>query len=213
MKRTFPARISISVETAKQNTVLSNMPALLEQPFGPDQKIVVFAETPSIACDTIFLASGKLEWLDDEAAGVKLRIATAPGKKESAKYAMEVTRQLLPFLNNYFAVPFPLPELDQIALPVRRERRPERTAAKSFMPRTHCYAIRTTGYESARQRIFLAVAHQIARQWFGNFVTTTQGKIPGWMKVSRRGWQKKPPTISTRSGKSGCTLRFRKTWR
>ncbi len=39
------------------------------------------------------------------------------GKKEFGKYAMEVTKQLLPYFNQYFAMPFPLSRLDQIALP------------------------------------------------------------------------------------------------
>ena len=93
------------------------MPILVEQPLGPDQKIVVFEKTPLIASDMVFLVCGKLEWLEDEVAGVKLRIVTTPGKKEWGTYAMEVTKQLLPYFTDYFAIPFPLSKLDQIAFP------------------------------------------------------------------------------------------------
>ena len=77
----------------------------------------MFEKTPSISSDMLFLVCGKLEWLEDEVAGVTLRIVTTPGKKEWGKYAMEVTRQLLPYFANYFAIPFPLSKLDQIAFP------------------------------------------------------------------------------------------------
>jgi aminopeptidase N len=186
---TFPARFQLSVKTAKQNTILSNMPALLEQPFGPDQKIVVFAETPLIACNTIFLASGNLEWLDDQAAGVKLRIVTTSGKKESGEYGMEVTRQLLPFLNNYFAVPFPLPKLDQIALPADANDARE-NCGQIIYDEDSLLCDSDTSYESAKQRIFLAIAHKIARQWFGNFAATTS-REDSWLYEGLASWMAK----------------------
>jgi len=168
----FRATFQLSIKTGKQNTVLSNMPVLVEQPLGPDQKIVVFEKTPLIASDMVFLACGKLEWLDDEVAGVKLRIVTTSGKKELGKYAMEVTKQLLPFFNDYFAVPFPLLKVDQIALPSDVDDATESWGGIVYDEDT-LLCDPETSYESTRQRIFLAIAHNLAHQWYSDLVPMT----------------------------------------
>ena len=162
------------------------MPVFVEQSLGPDQKIVVFEETPSMASYMIFLVYGKFEWLDDEVAGVKLRIVTTSGKKEFGKYAMEVTKQLLPYFNQYFAIPFPLSRLDQIALP------PDGGDAREIgvelaYDEDALLCDPETSSESTRQRIFLAIAHEIAHQWFGDLVTMTS-RNDLWLNEGFASW-------------------------
>ena len=182
----FRATFQLSLKTGKQNTAISNMPVFVEQSLGPDQKIVVFEETPSVASSMIFLVYGKLAWLDDEVAGVKLRIVTTSGKKEFGKYAMEVTKQLLPYFNQYFATPFPLSRLDQIALP------PDGGDATGswgglVYDEDALLCDPETGYESTRQRIFLAIAHKIVHQWFGDLATMTPRKDL-WLNEAFASW-------------------------
>ena len=49
--------------------------------------------------------------------GVKLAIFTTPGKKEQVRYALEATKEIVRDYTEYFGVKYPLPKLDQIALP------------------------------------------------------------------------------------------------
>jgi aminopeptidase N len=168
----FRATFQFSIKTEKQNTIIANMPVLVEQALGPDWKIVVFEKTPVIPSYMVSLLCGKLEWLDDEVAGIKLRIVTTPGKKELGRYAMEVTKQLVPYFNNYFSIPFPLSKLDQIAFPSDTCDTMENWGAIAY-PEDALLGDPKTGYEPTRQRIFLAIADKIAHQWCGGLVTIT----------------------------------------
>src|SRR4029079_11066443 len=62
-------------------------------------------------------AAGEFEALEDEVDGIQLRILTTEGKKESGRYAMEATKKILRYFNDYFGVKYPLPKLDQLATP------------------------------------------------------------------------------------------------
>jgi aminopeptidase N len=160
----FRAAFQLSVKTGRQDTVISSTPIFVEQPLGSEQKIVVFEKTPSIPSNRVFLVCGRFECLDDEVAGVKLRIFTTPGKKELGKYALEVTKQLLPYFNNYFAIPFPFSKLDQIAFPSDACADTENWGGIVYDEDT-LLCDPQTSHDSARQKIFLAMAHRMARQW------------------------------------------------
>jgi aminopeptidase N len=58
-----------------------------------------------------------LEALEDSFEGVRMRVVTTEGKKEQGRYAMESAKKILGYYNHYFGVKFPLPKLDQIAIP------------------------------------------------------------------------------------------------
>jgi aminopeptidase N len=166
----FKAIFQFSVKTANENTVVSNMPVFVEMPFGVEQKVVVFERTPPMASYLALVACGKFEWLEDGVAGVKLRIMTTTGKKEFARYALEVTKKLLTYYNDYFAVPYPLPKLDQIALPSGFDGTTGNWGGITYSEEAVLFDPETSS-ESNKERIFLAIAHEIAHQWFGDLVT------------------------------------------
>jgi aminopeptidase N len=166
----FRALFRLTVLTEQSNTVVSNMPILASQPIGGDQKIVIFDQTVPMVSYLVVLICGKLEWLEDEVAGIKLRILTAPGKKELAQYALEVTKKVLPFYNDYFGLPYPLPKLDQIALPSEFQGGMENWGGITYNESALLFDPKTSS-ESTKQEIFETIAHEIAHQWFGNLVT------------------------------------------
>jgi aminopeptidase N len=179
----FRAAFQLSIKTRRQNTVLSNMPVFAEQAFGLDQKIVVFEKTPSIGSDTVFLACGQLEWLEEEVAGIKLRIVTTPGKKAWGTYAMEVTEKLLPYFDTFFPASFPFPKLDQIAFPSGAAE----NLGGIFYDEEALLCDPESSYESVRQRIFLAIAGKIARQWYGDLVPITSPDA-FWLNEAFASW-------------------------
>jgi aminopeptidase N len=185
----FRAAFQLSVKTGRQDTVISSTPIFVEQPLGPDQKIVVFEKTPSIPSNRVFLVCGKFEWLDEEVAGVKLRIFTTPGKKELGKYALEVTKQLLPYFNNYFAIPFPFSKLDQIAFPSDAGDETENWGGIVYDEETLLCEPQSS-CDSARQKIFLAMAHRIAQQWCGG-VATMASPNDLWLNEGLATWMAK----------------------
>jgi aminopeptidase N len=166
----FRAIFQLSVKTGKENTVVSNMPIFVEVAFGTDEKIVVFEKTPPMSSYLALLACGKFEWLEDEVAGVKLRIMTTTGKKGFGRYALEITKKLLGYYSDYFAVPYPLPKLDQLAFPSGFGGAMEDWGGVTYNEDTLLFDPETSS-ESTKQEIFLVIAHELAHQWLGDLVT------------------------------------------
>jgi len=166
----FRAIFQLSVKASKENTVVSNMPVFVEMSFGADEKIVIFEKTPPMASYLVLLTCGKFEWLEDEVAGIKLRIMTTTGKKEFGRYALEVTKKLLEYYNDYFAVPYPLPKLDQLAFPSGFGGATENWGGITYNEDALLFDP-VTSSEATRQKIFSVIAHEIAHQWFGDLVT------------------------------------------
>ena len=166
----FRAIFQLSVKARKENTVVSNMPVFVEVSFGADEKIVIFEKTPPMASYLVLLTCGKFEWLEDEVAGIKLRIMTTTGKKEFGRYALEVTKKLLEYYNDYFAVPYPLPKLDQLAFPSGFGGAMENWGGITYNEDALLFDP-VTSSEATRQKIFSVIAHEIAHQWFGDLVT------------------------------------------
>jgi len=166
----FRATYQMSVRTRKEYTAISNTPVFAEQALGQNEKIVVFEPTPPISSYLVLLACGRFEWLEDDLKGIKLRILTTEGKKEFGRYAMEVTKQVLPYFSDYCAIPHGLAKLDQIALPGSEVTATENWGGITYSEQTLLYDPANNS-DSARERVFAVVAHELAHQWFGNLVT------------------------------------------
>jgi aminopeptidase N len=166
----FRATYRLSIKTEKQNSAVSNMPVSVEQPIGKSEKIVVFDKTPPMASYLVVLVCGKLEWIEDKIGSTKLRIITTPEKKELGRYALEATKKLLPYYNEYFGTSFPLPKLDQIALPSGFGGAMENWGGITYNEDVLLYDPAASS-EATKQKIFTYLAHEIAHQWFGDLVT------------------------------------------
>ena len=113
----FRATVDLTVVVPEKHLAVSNMPIERERPLGNGLKEVKFGRTPPMASYLVVLVSGELEELKGRAEGVQIRVITTEGKKEQGRYALEATKKLLAYYNNYFGIKYPLPKLDQIAIP------------------------------------------------------------------------------------------------
>ncbi|MDB6124332.1 MAG: pepN, partial [Pedosphaera sp.] len=167
----FRASFELTVVVPEKHLAISNMPVEREKKLGDGLKEVKFGRTPSMASYLVVLVSGELEELKGEVEGVDIRIITTEGKKEQAHYALDATKKVLAYYNDYFGIKYPLPKLDMIAIPGGYTGAMENWGAITFNDSRLLFDPKTSSQET-KQGIFAVVAHELAHQWFGNLVTT-----------------------------------------
>lgn len=165
----FRATFAIQVTVPGDVIAVSNMPAA-SAPEPDGRTRFLFEKTPKMATYLVALFIGDFEKLEDEVSGTKLGIYVTPGKRAQAVYAMEATKKLLPYFNDYFGTAYPLPKLDQIALPSTGASGMENWGAILYNDNAFLYDPATSSPET-QERAFAVIAHEIAHQWFGNLVT------------------------------------------
>ncbi len=167
----FRATFELTATIPEKWLAMSNMPIERERVVaGAGTKQVTFKRTPSMASYLVVFAAGELEALEDEAEGVKLRILCTEGKRESARYAMESTKKILKYYNDYFGVKYPLPKLDQLATPGGFSGAMENWGGIIYNEGALLFDPKTSS-EQTRERVFAVIAHEMAHQWFGDLVT------------------------------------------
>ncbi|HXC98348.1 MAG TPA: M1 family metallopeptidase, partial [Verrucomicrobiae bacterium] len=155
----FRATYDLTVVVPQKHLAVSNMPVERETSLSNGLKEVKFRRTPPMASYLVVLVSGELEELKGEAAGVKIRIITTEGKREQARYALAVTEKVLPYYNHYFGIRYPLPKLDQIAIPGGFDGAMENWGAITYNESVLLYDPKASSPQTQRD-IFINIAHE-----------------------------------------------------
>ncbi len=165
----FKAGFRIQVTAPEHLTVLSNMPAVSETRQGV-AKTVRFAETPVMSTYLVAIAVGRLAARRRLVAGTEVAVWALPHELALADFALDVTEATLPLLNDYFALPYPYPKLDLIAVPDFAMGAMENWGAIFF--RDSRLLVDHRRASTATQRVVAnVIVHEIVHQWFGNLVT------------------------------------------
>src|SRR6267378_3996328 len=166
----FRASFEIVAVIDAHLTAVSNMPQSKVEPRPDGKKEVSFARSVPMSTYLAALFVGEMDLLEDSVDGIQLGIHTVKGKRERARYAMEATKQILRYYNDYFGEPYPLVKLDQLALPGGIPGAMENWGAIAYNEGRFLY---DPGEDSLRQQqaAYGIIAHEIAHQWFGNLVT------------------------------------------
>ena len=165
----FRARFEVSVRAPAQYEVLANMPRVGRDVRGA-AATHTFAATPAMPSYLLAIAVGRYDMLVGRAAGVPLRVVTAPGKREQGRYALDVTQQLLPYYRGYFGAPYALPRLDQVAVPSTRWGAMEDWGLISYAENNLLIDPAHTN-PTQQRNVYWVIAHEVSHQWFGNLVT------------------------------------------
>lgn len=166
----FRAAFEIEIATGARLQALSNMPVAAAATLPDGRKSIRFARTPAMPTYLVALAVGEFDVLEDRLGEVPLRIFTARGRAQEARYAMDVTKQVLPWFADYFGRPYMLPKLDQLAVPGVRGGAMEDWGLVSYNENGLLFDPHRSPPRQ-RETIFYLVAHELAHQWFGNLVT------------------------------------------
>jgi puromycin-sensitive aminopeptidase len=150
--------------------VLSNSPPVGEEDLG-SRRLVRFAQTPPLPTYLVALVIGPLEAHPPIAVrGVPVRTFAQPQKLALTGFAQDVAGEMLPRLEDYFGVPYAFKKLDQVALPEFEAGAMENAGLITYRE-VALLLDPTTASLAQKKRVAEVVTHELAHQWFGNWVT------------------------------------------
>ncbi|MBB5019821.1 alanyl aminopeptidase [Chitinivorax tropicus] len=165
-----PWQLTLNVK--KQHLAVANTPVQAERDLGKGMKQIRFMTTKPLPSYLVAFGVGPFQVLDGGKVGsVPLRYIAPRGRAQEARYAKEHTPALLRGLEGYFGMPYPYEKLDSLVIP--------KTMMFSAMENPGLITYRASvllarPHEETAQfkrRYISVAAHELAHQWFGNYVT------------------------------------------
>jgi aminopeptidase N len=165
----FRARFQLTAVVPENWLAVSNMPIESEKKIA-EGKEVRFAATPPMSSYLNVFVAGELDLIEARSVATQVRVIATKGKAELGRYALEATAQILQYYNDYFGVPYPLPKLDQIALPGGFGGAMENWGGITYYESALLFDPKNSSAET-KQNIYEVIAHEVAHMWFGDLVT------------------------------------------
>jgi len=165
----FRARFQLTAVVPENWLAVSNMPVESEKNIAGGKE-VRFAPTPPMSSYLNVFVAGELDSIESRSGPTRLRVVATKGKAEMGRYALEATAQILQYYNDYFGVAYPLPKLDQIALPGGFGGAMENWGGITYYESKLLFDPKSSSAET-KQDIYEVLAHEMAHQWFGDLVT------------------------------------------
>ncbi|XP_030944646.1 aminopeptidase M1-like isoform X2 [Quercus lobata] len=164
------AMFKITLDVPSQLVALSNMPVIEEKVDG-DLKTVSYQESPIMSTYLVAIVIGLFDYVEHLTSdGIKVRVYCQVGKVNQGNFALDVAVRTLELYKEYFAVPYFLPKLDMVAIPDFAFGAMENYGLVTFCETNLIYDNQHSAAAN-KQRVVIAVAHELAHQWFGNLVT------------------------------------------
>jgi len=166
----YKATFDITAIVDKGDTAISNTEIISDRPGPGSQHTIKFATSPKMSSYLVALVVGDWQCAHDTVDGVKLGVCTVPGKENLTRFALEATKAILHYYNDYYGIKYPLPKLDQIAVPDFQPGAMENWGAIIYRENALLIDDKTASV-GARKNVTGVIAHEVAHQWFGNLVT------------------------------------------
>ncbi len=165
----FRARFQLTAVVPENWLAVSNMPIESEKKVS-DGKEIRFAATPSMSSYLNVFVAGELDLIESRNGPTQIRVIATKGRAGMGRYALEATAQILQYYNDYFGVAYPLPKLDQIAIPGGFGGAMENWGGITYYESALLFDPEKSS-AATRQGIYEVIAHETAHQWFGDLVT------------------------------------------
>ncbi|HCW62663.1 MAG TPA: aminopeptidase, partial [Sphingobium sp.] len=168
----YKATFDLSAVIPTGLMAVGNMPVKSTADMGGGKTRVTFGTSPKMSTYLLFFGLGELERATKMAGQTEVGVITGKGNSGKAQLALDASASILPYFNDYFGVPFPLPKLDNVAGPGQSQffSAMENWGAIFTFERALLVDPRFTS-EATKRRIYETVAHEMAHQWFGDLVT------------------------------------------
>ena len=168
----YKATFTLEVTVPGGRMAVSNMPASNSTTLGDGRTRITFAQSPRMSTYLLFFAMGDFDRATDKVDGTEISVITQKGTIAQAAFGLQSAKAILHEYNDYFATPYPLPKLDNIAAP---------GSSQFFGAMENWGAIftfendllldPTISTQDDKQGVFETAAHEMAHQWFGDLVT------------------------------------------
>ena len=165
----FRARFQLTAVVPGNWLAVSNMPIESEQKIAGGKE-VHFAATPPMSSYLNVFVAGELDFIESQVGPTRIRVIATKGKAELGRYALDASAQILKYYNDYFGVPYPLPKLDQIAIPGGFGGAMENWGGITYFESALLFDPKNSSAET-KQNIYEVIAHEMAHMWFGDLVT------------------------------------------
>jgi len=166
----FKAPWSLTLEVPKGVAALSNGKPEAGEDLG-DRVRIAYRETPPLPTYLVALAVGPLEATPPETVGgVPVRTWAVKEKVGLAGFGQEVAVAVLPRLEDYFGIPYAFGKLDQVGVPDFEAGAMENAGLVTYRE-VALLLDPATASLAQKKRVAEVVTHELAHQWFGNWVT------------------------------------------
>jgi aminopeptidase N len=168
----YKATFDLTAIVPKGQLAVGNMPVKASKELSDGTTQVTFGTTPKMSSYLLFFGMGELDRATKMAGATEVGVITGKGNTGKAQLALDASAEILPWFNDYFGTPFPLPKLDNVAGPGQSQffSAMENWGAIFTFERALLVDPKFTT-EAERRRIYEIVAHEMAHQWFGDLVT------------------------------------------
>ncbi|KAJ3332171.1 hypothetical protein HDU93_009301 [Gonapodya sp. JEL0774] len=180
----FKATFNITMHVREPYHAISNMPILsvadatsqrltelASSTKKNDWKTYVFQETPRMSTYLVAFVTSEFEYIETVTPrGTKIRAYTTPNHTSQAQYSLDVAAVVLPYYEDMYGIPFPLPKMDMIAIPDFAAGAMENWGLVTYRDTALLY---DPNFSSAsdKERVAVVVAHEFAHMWTGDLVT------------------------------------------
>ena len=165
----YKASFDITAIIDKGDTAISNGEIVSDTPGPGDKHTIKFSASPKMSSYLVALTVGDWKCASDEVDGIKLNVCAVPGKENETRFALDATKAILHYYNNYYAIKYPLPKLDQVAVPDFQAGAMENWGAIIYREKDLLVDDKTSSV-SGKQNVADTIAHEVAHQWFGDLV-------------------------------------------
>ena len=166
----YKATFDITAIVDKGDTAISNGQIVSDTPGPGDKHTIKFSPSPKMSSYLVALTVGDWKCASDSVDGIKINVCTVPGKENLTRFPLDATKAILHYYNNYFAIKYPLPKLDEIAVPDFGAGAMENWGAIIYRE-TALLIDEKTASVGSKQGVADTIAHEMAHQWFGDLVT------------------------------------------
>ncbi|PQK14315.1 hypothetical protein BB8028_0004g12450 [Beauveria bassiana] len=177
-RRAFPcfdepslkAKFTVHIIADKHLTCLSNMDVKNETEVGA-KKAVHFNTSPLMSTYLLAFVVGELNYIETTAHRVPVRVYAPPSEDiENGRFSLELAAKTLPFYEKTFGIDFPLPKMDQVAIPDFSAGAMENWGLVTYRVVDLMLDEKESSIDT-KIRVAEVVQHELAHQWFGNLVT------------------------------------------